>query len=68
MRIVEVINSLSYRGGHKYFCQLCAEMAKSHNEPIHIIVLYDRVDDSFNKIKNTENIIFHTVNKKDLLI
>jgi glycosyltransferase involved in cell wall biosynthesis len=65
MRIVEVINSLSYRGGAQvFFCQLCAEMAKSHNEPIHIIVLYDRVDDSFNKIKNTENIIFHTVNKK----
>lgn len=65
MRIVEVINSLSYRGGAQvFFCQLCAEMAKSHKEPIHIIVLYDRVDDSFNKIKNTENIIFHTVNKK----
>lgn len=46
MRIVEVINSLSYRGGAQvFFCQLCAEMAKSHNEPIHIIVLYDRVDD-----------------------
>lgn len=65
MRIVEVINSLSYRGGAQvFFFQLCIEMAKASKEPIHIIVLYNRIDDTFSKIKNAENIVFHTVNKK----
>ena len=65
MRIVEVINSLSYRGGAQIlFVQLCEELAKINDDPVHVIVLYDKVDSSFDYIKTCKNIVFHTIKKR----
>lgn len=65
MKIVEVINSLSYRGGAQvFFFSLCKELAKTNGENLHVIVLYDQMDESFNQIKNLEGIVFHSINKK----
>lgn len=65
MKILEVINSLSYRGGAQtLFAHLCEELSKINEEPIHLLVLYDRVDDSFDFLKKKNNIVFHTIDKR----
>lgn len=68
MKIIEVINSLSYRGGAQvFFASLCEELATISTEKIHVIVLYDRFDASFKNIIALKGIVFHSLKKKGRL-
>lgn len=64
MKIVEVINSLSLRGGAEVFLySLVKELAKDKNNKILVISLFDRIDESFKDIE-TDNVVLKTCGKK----
>ena len=66
MKIVEIINSLNYRGGAQvFFYNLCVEMSKDSSNELYVIVLYNRIHHSFDKLCRFKNIKFYTCNKKN---
>ena len=65
MKIVEVINSLSYRGGAQvFFSQLCEEISKQKGVKLFVVVLYDKIDSSFDDFQHNKNLTFIYCHKK----
>jgi len=64
MKVLEIINSLSYRGGAQVlFNGLCREFAKNPNVELSILLLYGKIDGSFNELKKLPNVKFYCLNK-----
>lgn len=65
IKIVEIILSLSARGGAEvFFASLVEEMSKRENVEITVISLWDDIDPSFNFIKDIPRVSFYTCSKR----
>ena len=61
MVIAEVINSLTHKGGaESFFEHLCVELSKNNNVALHVVVLYDEIEESFLHFSHDKNIYFFT--------
>ncbi len=63
--IVEVMADLTQRcGAETFFFDLAKEMSKRDNVELHVVVLYDEIDPSFEEFRHTDNLRFYTLGKK----
>lgn len=54
MRIIEVINSINYRGGAQVLLNDLVESFRNHGHDVLVISIYGNVDQSFNNLKIVE--------------
>lgn len=65
IKIVEVINSLSYRGGAQvFFYNLCNELSIRKDVELYIVCLYDKIDQSFKAFGKNKKIHLYTCGKR----
>jgi glycosyltransferase involved in cell wall biosynthesis len=65
IKIVEIILSLSARGGAEvFFASLVEEISKRKDVEITVVSLWDDIDESFDYIKDVTGISFYSCNKK----
>lgn len=65
IRVVEIINEMSSRGGAEvFFCDLCKELLKNSNVELFIVILHSNVDSSFSDFISDNSDRVFIMNKK----
>lgn len=65
MVILEIIQSLRNKGGAEvFFCSLVQELSKGAADEIHVVTLWDGINESFSFIQSLPNVFVHSLGKR----